>query len=100
MEIYYDQDYVVVYYSAEVNAVVLRWKAVSTSEEYRDALNALLAAIEHFKTGKVIADTTHLDTIHPDDQAWSVTEWTIKAINRGILISLLFYQQKSLPRCL
>ncbi|SKC54898.1 hypothetical protein [Ohtaekwangia koreensis] len=83
MEIYYDQDYVVVYYSAEANAVVMRWKAASTSEEYRAALNVLLAAIEHFKTGKVIADTTHLGTIHPDDQAWSVTEWTLKAISAG-----------------
>ena len=83
MKIYYDQDYVVVYYNADANAIVMRWKAASTSEEYRAALNALLAAIEHFKTGKVIAHTTHLGTIHPDDQTWSVTEWTIKAISAG-----------------
>ncbi|HEY8936291.1 MAG TPA: hypothetical protein VIM65_13755 [Cyclobacteriaceae bacterium] len=83
MQNYFEKDFIAIGYDKTNHLIVLKWKIAPTSAEFREGLHSLLAAIEQFKTGKVIVDTTHLGTIHPDDQQWSVTEWTQKAMQAG-----------------
>jgi hypothetical protein len=46
-------------------------------------MEALLIAVEHFKTGKVIADIVKIGTLHPDDQEWASTDWNSRAVKVG-----------------
>jgi len=81
MENYFETDYVTVDYDKADHIIVLKWKVSPTSAEFREGLNSLVTAMDHFKTGKIIGDTTHLGVIHPDDQQWSATEWIQSMFN-------------------
>jgi len=83
MQNYFETDYVTVGYDKGNNLIILNWIVAPTSDEFREGLNSLIAAMEHFKTGKLVTDTTYLGTIHPADQQWSATEWVQGAIKVG-----------------
>ena len=83
MQNYFETDYVTVNYDKGNNLIILKWIVAPTSDEFREGLNSLIAAMEHFKTGKLVTDTTYLGTIHPADQQWSATEWVQGAIKVG-----------------
>ena len=70
-------------YDDAVQAMILLWKVGATSSEYRHTLDSLLLGMVHFQTSRVIVDTTHLGTIHPDDQEWSISDWTVRAMSSG-----------------
>jgi hypothetical protein len=53
------------------------------SNEFRTYMQALLTAMEHFKTGKIVADTSKMGTLHPDDQEWSYSVWNDMAVKVG-----------------
>ena len=80
---FFEQEYASIGYDEIVRAMVLLWKLGATSIEYRNTLNSLLLGMEHFQTSRVIVDTTHLGTIHPDDQEWSISDWTVRAMSSG-----------------
>lgn len=80
---FFQQEYASIIYDETIQTIMLFWKVGATSNEYRNTLNSLLLGMEHFQTTRVIVDTTHLGTIHPDEQEWSISDWTVRAISCG-----------------
>lgn len=83
MQNHFETDFVTVGYDKANHVVILKWKVAPISVEFRNGLNSLITAFEHFETGKLIADTTNLGAIHPDDQLWSATVWVQAALKVG-----------------
>jgi len=83
MQNYFETDFVTVSYDKANHLLILKWKVTPTSDEFREGLNSLIPAMEYFKTGMVIGDTTYLGAIHPNDQQWSATEWVQSALQVG-----------------
>ncbi len=83
MQNYFETDFVTIGYDKANHVIVLKWLVPPTSDEFREGLNSLITAMEHFITGKLVTDTTYLGTIHPNDQQWSATEWVHGAIKAG-----------------
>jgi hypothetical protein len=80
---FFEQEYASIFYDETIQAMILCWKVAITSGEYRDTLNILLSGMEQYHSSRVIVDTTHLGTIHPDDQEWSISDWTRRAMQIG-----------------
>lgn len=83
MQPYFDTDYATITYDTNSHSIVGTWKIPPLPNEFRTYMDTLLSAMEHFKTGKVVADTTKMGTLHPEDQEWASTEWTTTAIKNG-----------------
>lgn len=83
MSIYFDKDYVSISYDANNHLLVASWKMPPLSSEFRTYMEALISAMEHFETGKLIADTTRMGTLSLEDQEWSSKDWTRRAIEVG-----------------
>ncbi|SKC65149.1 hypothetical protein [Ohtaekwangia koreensis] len=83
MQIYLETECALTTYDENSCSIIITWKIPPLSVEYRDNLKTLLSAMEHFKTGKVVADTTNFGTLHPDDQEWTSSEWIKEAIKVG-----------------
>jgi len=80
---FFEKDYIEIGYSRQEHLLVLKWLASPTSAEYREGMNAMIDAMKHFKTGKVIYNLTLAGALHPDDQHWSVSDWHPRAMNAG-----------------
>jgi hypothetical protein len=80
---YFDNEFVNIEYNANYTFIVLRWKITPSSDDFRQGLHILLLAMQHFKTGKVVVDATLLGTLSLEDQEWSITAWTNKAVRVG-----------------
>jgi hypothetical protein len=80
---FFEQEYASIFYDETIQSMILCWKVAITSGEYRDTLNILLSGMEQYHSSRVIVDTTHLGTIHPDDQEWSISDWTRRAMQIG-----------------
>ncbi|HEY8937810.1 MAG TPA: STAS/SEC14 domain-containing protein [Cyclobacteriaceae bacterium] len=101
MQIYFETEFITISYNKASHSSIVKWNLPPMSEEYRKGLNALLLCMKHFKTGKVVADLTNFGTLHPDDQEWSSTEWTEKAMELGysdiaIILSSDVYSQMAI----
>jgi hypothetical protein len=83
MQTYFEKDYIIISYDKDVNAVVLKWLTTPTTSEFREGLDALIPAMEYFRTGKLITDTTYLGTLYPHDQEWAATDWLNRALKVG-----------------
>jgi hypothetical protein len=83
MQPYFDRDYATITFDANSNSLIGSWKMPPLSHEFRTYMEALLSAMEHFKTGRVVANTKKMGTLHPDDQEWASIEWTNRAVAHG-----------------
>ena len=83
METYLQKDYVTIKYHNDKRILILEWLKVSTSLEFRAGMDALIPAMEHFKTGKLICSLTHAGALHPDDQEWAASDWHTRALTVG-----------------
>jgi len=83
MQNYFEKDFVSIGYNNVNHVVVLKWSVPPTSDEFREGLNSLIGAMEHFKTGKIITDVSYLGTIHPNNQRWAASEWLQSALKIG-----------------
>lgn len=80
---YLKNEVLTISYNEAALAVVAKWIVTPTSAEFREGLDAMLAAMKKFDTGKLVVDTTFLGAIHPDDQQWSANDWYKKAREVG-----------------
>jgi hypothetical protein len=83
METYLQKDYVIIKYYKDKRILILEWLKISTSSEFREGMNALISAMEHFKTGKLICCLTNAGALHPDDQQWVASDWHNRALAVG-----------------
>ena len=83
MEAYFVTDYAEINYHAESNAIVFTWLIPGSYDEFRESMEKILEAEQHFKTGKLIVDTNHQGIIHPDNQQWMATDWVERALKIG-----------------
>lgn len=80
---YFVNDYFVIKYDYENDILLPRWGMPPTPEEFKRSMKEVIVALKHFKTSKVIWDTTHLGALFFDVQEWIATEWLIEAIESG-----------------
>ena len=83
MQNYFKADYAQINYDAKSNAIVFIWLIPPSFAEFRESMEKIIEAEQHFKTGKLIVDTNQQGTIHPDNQKWVTTEWSERAIKKG-----------------
>lgn len=101
MQPYIDTECASIHYDADNHALVTLWKMPPLPSELREHMLDLLSAMEHFKTGKVVADTAKMGTLHPVDQEWASTEWASMAVQSGyshaaILLSKDIFSQMAI----
>jgi len=83
METYFQTDYTTIKYHKANHILILEWLNSTTSSEFREGMNVLLVAMEHFKAGKLICSLKNAGALHPDDQQWAATDWHNKALALG-----------------
>jgi hypothetical protein len=83
MEIYFDTDYKRIEYNAAHHILIATWKVAPTSNEYRTGMMAMVDAMAHFKTGRVVYDVIYLGALLEEDQVWTATEWRTLAVAVG-----------------
>ena len=83
METYLQKDYIIIKYDNNNRVLILEWLKISTSLEFREGMNALIPAMEHFKAGKLICCLTNAGALHPDDQQWVASDWHSRALAVG-----------------
>lgn len=80
---YLTNEFIEITFDKTRTAVVAKWIVSPTSIEFREGLDAMVAAMKKFVTGKLVVDTTHLGAIHEDDQKWAATDWYNAARQAG-----------------
>ena len=83
MEIYFDTDYKKIEYNAVHHILIATWKVAPTSGEFRNGMMAMIEAMDHFKTGRIVYDVVYMGAILEEDQAWAATEWRALAVAVG-----------------
>lgn len=80
---YLENDYFVIQYDHENDVLISCWREEPTSEEFKQAMREVIVALKHFKTSKVIWDTTRHGCVLFDVQEWIATVWLKQAIEVG-----------------
>ncbi|MCU0354343.1 MAG: hypothetical protein MUD08_11500 [Cytophagales bacterium] len=93
-------DYIQIEYLADANAVFSNWLTSPSSQEFREGMLGIIEAMRQHKTGKIVSDTRNIGAIDLADQEWSLTDWTVKALEAGykgiaIVISSDIFAQMS-----
>ena len=83
MKVYFETDFITIDYNEEHNAILQRWLIPPLSTEFREGLNTVIRAMEHFKTGKWVSDTCELGTVAVEDQEWIIADWLPRALEAG-----------------
>jgi len=83
MQNYFEKDYFTIHYDKANHVVMAKFIIPPTSQEYREALSAVILAIQHFKTGNVVWDARHLGIISPVDQEWTISDFHNPALKFG-----------------
>ncbi|HEY8936289.1 MAG TPA: STAS/SEC14 domain-containing protein [Cyclobacteriaceae bacterium] len=83
MQLYLEKDYITIEYDEVNNILVQKWMLAPAFDEFREGMNHLVEAIVHFKTGRLLSDTTKLGALHSDNQAWVATVWFERAVKAG-----------------
>ncbi|WP_333819195.1 hypothetical protein [Ohtaekwangia sp.] len=83
MKVYFKSEFFKITYLQDINIIASAWTTPPSSEEFRQGMEHLLHAIQHFKTGKLISDTTYMGAIFPEDQEWAATDWYQRAAAAG-----------------
>ena len=83
METYFQVDYMLISFDVTRRVIIAQWLVPPTSEELRAGSYKAIDAVKEYGTGKIVWDTTHLGTIHPDDQKWASTEYALEFKSAG-----------------
>jgi hypothetical protein len=67
-----------------VPCVCVTWKRYATSPQFRFIHESIIKLLAEHGLSKVIGDDTSLPTIHPQDQAWIISDWMPRAIAAGL----------------
>lgn len=83
MQTYFEEDYLKIGFDKIHNILIVIWKLAPSLSEYNSTLNSLLSDLIHFKTGKIVVDTTCLSILHTDNHQWFSGEWPDRALQAG-----------------
>ena len=83
MQDYFESEFISISYSKNNHCIIAVWKTPPTSEEFRKGMDHMLEAMINFKTGKIVADTIYMGTVHPDNQEWAASHWYTRAAKAG-----------------
>jgi hypothetical protein len=93
MKNYYEKDSFIIRYDEGNHLLIHAWKVAPTSQEFREGSNIVIAAFEHFKTGKLIGDVRQLGAVQLDDQQWILSDWIPQARKAGFSCSAVIVSQ-------
>jgi hypothetical protein len=82
-KVYLETQYVSVRWIAGGRWVHVEWKAWANSAEYREAHEAILAALRENRATKNLIDATHERVVTDDDQRWLIDNWIPRAVAAG-----------------
>ncbi|GAA0195965.1 hypothetical protein GCM10009122_60320 [Fulvivirga kasyanovii] len=80
---HFENDCSIIQYDHQNSVLLFRWKLEPASEEFKQAMHEVIAALRHFKTSKVVWDTVRLGCVLFDDQKWIANVWLKQAIEAG-----------------
>ncbi|SKC54871.1 hypothetical protein [Ohtaekwangia koreensis] len=83
MRIFFEEDYITIQYNETNCTLVTTFIKPSLSKEFREGMLVLIGAMQHFKTGRVIFDTSGLGALFLEDQLWIAEYWYELAISAG-----------------
>jgi hypothetical protein len=81
--IYFENDYAIVRWDVSSKSIVLVWHKFAPSEKFRLVLDKLIEAMDHYKSGRILADTRNQGVITVVDQNWTNQDWYPRALNVG-----------------
>lgn len=80
---YLENEYFILKYDHDNDILLPKWNLTTTPGEFKEAMLAVIAALKHFKTSRVVWDTRQLGAILYDVQQWVATDWLREAIESG-----------------
>jgi len=83
MQIYFEEDFFVIQYDKVKKIIIAQWKIPPTSQEFRNSMEVMIDAIQHFNTGKIVFDTLALGALLDADQEWVSFDWYGRAVEAG-----------------
>ena len=83
MQIYFKEDFFVINYDQINKIIIAEWKIPPTSQEFRNCMEVMINALQHFNTGKVVFDTLALGVLLDADQEWVSSDWYGRAVEAG-----------------
>jgi len=83
MQTYFEKDFFVIYYDETNRVIVAEWKIPPASEEFKNCMDVMIEAFQHFNTGKVVFDTLALGILLEADQEWISSDWYGRAVEAG-----------------
>ena len=72
-----------VYYSTEIDSVVMEWQGYATSKQFKEGTELMLNTLIRHNSSKVLADIKDMALIGMEDQEWLNTEFLPRAIKFG-----------------
>jgi hypothetical protein len=72
-----------IFYSHDINAVIMDWNGYSTSKQFREGTEMMLKVLVENKTSKVLAEIQDMVIIGGEDQVWLETQFLPRAIKSG-----------------
>ena len=82
--VYIDTLNALVMWDSVTRSVILEWRNFVFGDEYRDALDAVIKAMEENRSNKVLSDSRRMKAIPQDDQDWLLKEWVPRAYKAGL----------------
>jgi hypothetical protein len=83
MQTYFEEDFFVIKYHKANQVIIGEWRIPPASEEFKNCMNVMIEALQHFNTGKVVFDTLALGVLLDTDQEWISSDWYKRAVKAG-----------------
>jgi len=86
-DIIFDSKCAQIYYEHDNKLLVIIWKRVVLSDEYKQAFSIVLDAVKKYNAPLFLSDTRLQGAIGPDDRIWLETEMIPQALSAGLKYS-------------
>jgi len=84
MDHFFENDYILIYYRADIQAVMAIWKKQPGSEDYREGFTQCYHAVKKHKPINYCSDVSDQGLIKPSDREWMEKELMPKVIAEGL----------------
>ena len=71
-------------YDPDAGCVTMAWRGYAAGQAFRDANEAVLAAIAARRASRLLGDIEALERIGPEDQDWLAYDWIPRAVGAGL----------------
>jgi len=83
-QVFYDTDAVQLCYDGNLNIVLIQWKRAATSQEYREAFDAVLSSLNIYQSPGWISDIRAQGSIPDEDELWFIQNIVPELVRCGL----------------